>query len=216
MGHGSCCPTAPRAGRSACPSPGCIGSCRRASRGSLTSFVSRAAPTLSVGELAVDPSPPRARPNRVVCCSAWPPHLAVDARVAEPGPLVIGVPGQERCTAEVQEQRRVRVADAGPSNPICARFRESPRHPSIGLRRRASRPRGTQRAQHLHGHPVEALCLRPYPEGDLCRVSPSVPRAPRPRQVTIRTRPARRRAARGRHLTWRGRRRSWHARGRAA
>ena len=33
---------------------------------------------------------------------------------------------------------------------------------------------------------------------------------------TARTRPARRRAARGRHPTWRRRRRSWHARGRAA
>src|SRR5436190_24211974 len=62
-------------------------------------------PWCSVGELAVNPLPECARPGRVaqlLCLRR--PHQAVDARVAEPGVLVVAVPGQERWTAEANQE----------------------------------------------------------------------------------------------------------------
>src|SRR4051812_17983545 len=69
-------------------------------------------PRCSVCDLAVDPLPACARPGRVAqLLCLRPPHLAVDARVAEPAYVeVVGVPGQERSTPElIQERPRVRV-----------------------------------------------------------------------------------------------------------
>src|SRR5262249_42570806 len=127
-------------------------------------------PRCRVGDLAVDPGPACARPDRVAqLLCLRPAHLAVDARVAELAWVqVVGVAGQEGSTAEglSQERRRVRVADRPTGEPdLRPVSRVTDGTPVAVSYDRLHGHAIPERAQHLYGHLVEAFCLRPRPEG---------------------------------------------------
>ena len=143
----------------------------------------------------------RARPDRVAqLLCLRPPHQTVDARVAELGPVqVVGVPGQERRAAEVLQPRpRVLVAEVPAVEPdLRAVSRVTDDTPVSVSDDRLHDHAVPERAQHLHGHLVEALCLRPRPDGDLHTARPRARHERlRLRQVGCRPRAARCRAGR--------------------